>query len=47
MNFNSGDGTRPLNMPELYHPWGYPVVILLMLAISAGQIIFFKRKKWL
>jgi magnesium transporter len=47
MNFDAGDGTRPLNMPELYQPWGYPVVILLMLAISAGQIIFFKRKKWL
>ena len=47
MNFDSGDGSRPLNMPELYQPWGYPAVILLMVAISIGQILFFKRKKWL
>ena len=47
MNFDSGDGSRPLNMPELYQPWGYPVVMLLMLVISIGQILFFKRKKWL
>ena len=47
MNFDAGDGSRPLNMPELYQPWGYPGIVLLMLAISVGQIIFFKRKKWL
>ena len=47
MNFDAADGARPLNMPELYHPWGYPVVMLLMVIISVAQIVFFKRKKWL
>jgi magnesium transporter len=47
MNFDNGDGSRPLNMPELYQPWGYPSVIALMAIIAIGQLIFFKRKKWL
>lgn len=37
----------PLNMPELYHPFGYIGSLLLMAAIAIGQLIFFKRKKWL
>ncbi|MEK7953480.1 magnesium/cobalt transporter CorA [Luteolibacter soli] len=37
----------PLNMPELYHPWGYPGVMAVMLLIAVAQLIFFKRKKWL
>ena len=47
MNFDRGDGTRPLNMPELYQPWGYPLLLLVMVALSVGQIVFFRRKKWL
>ena len=47
MNFDNGDGTRPLNMPELYQPHGYLVCLFVMLCISVGQIIFFRRKKWL
>lgn len=34
-------------MPELRQSWGYPGIMLLMLTIAVGQIIFFKRKKWL
>ena len=47
MNFDNGEGSRPLNMPELYHPYGYVICIAVMLCISIGQIIFFKKKKWL
>jgi magnesium transporter len=47
MNFDGGDGPRPLNMPELYQPYGYIVCLSLMLCISIGQIILFRRKKWL
>ena len=47
MNFDSADGAMPLNMPELHHPHGYIVCVLVMVCISVGQIIFFKRKKWL
>ena len=34
-------------MPELEYRWSYPVVILVCLAIAAGCLIFFKKKKWL
>jgi len=35
------------NMPELYSPYGYVGVMTFMLLISVGQIVYFKRKKWL
>jgi magnesium transporter len=33
-------------MPELEQPWGYPVLLLLMLGIAAGMSIWMWRKKW-
>ena len=47
MNFDYADGKMPLNMPELHQPHGYIACIAVMLAISIGQIVFFKRKNWL
>ena len=47
MNFDSADGQMPLNMPELHHPWGYAICLLLMGSIAFSQILFFRRKKWL
>ncbi len=47
MNFDYSDGKMPFNMPELHMPHGYIVCLVVMIAISVGQIIFFKRKKWL
>ena len=50
MNFASADkqgNPLPWSMPELYHPWGYIAVLVLMLIVAIAQIIFFKRKKWL
>ena len=47
MNFDNADGAMPLNMPELHQPHGYLVCLLVMISISIGQIIFFKKKKWL
>jgi magnesium transporter len=47
MNFDNADGRMPLNMPELHHPLGYVVCVLVMIAIAIGQILFFKRKDWL
>ena len=35
------------NMPELTSKYGYPVVIGIMLLISAAMLYYFKRKKWL
>lgn len=36
-----------LNMPELYHPYGYPILVCVMLLLIAGQLYFFYRKGWL
>ncbi len=35
------------HMPELDWHWGYPLALGLMLAIAAGMLIYFRRKKWL
>ncbi|WP_375416072.1 magnesium/cobalt transporter CorA [uncultured Hymenobacter sp.] len=37
----------PLNMPELWTPYGYPVLISLLLLIVSGQLYYFWRKGWL
>jgi len=47
MNFDYDGGKNPLNMPELHHPHGYLFCILAMVAVAVGQIVFFRRKRWL
>ncbi len=37
----------PLNMPELYLPYGYPAVMVLMGLIFCVQMWFFYKKGWL
>lgn len=44
MNFNTH--VSKWNMPELNWIFGYPFIWLVMLAISGGLILFFKKKKW-
>ncbi|WP_448593448.1 magnesium/cobalt transporter CorA [Thermoflexus hugenholtzii] len=34
-------------MPELEWPWGYPMALLMMVGISAGLALFFRRRGWL
>jgi len=34
-------------MPELEWRWGYPMVWVIMLAVSAAMLVYFRRKKWL
>ncbi len=34
------------HMPELGWRWGYPLVLLLMAGVTAGMLVFFRRKKW-
>ena len=34
-------------MPELEHPWGYPMAYLIMFTISILMLAYFRRKKWL
>lgn len=50
MNFapESAAGEKlPLNMPELYQPHGYVVVMGVMLLIAVVQLVLFRRMKWL
>lgn len=34
-------------MPELHWRWGYPVLWLVMLALTAGMLLAFRRRKWI
>jgi len=34
-------------MPELYQPWGYPTVILLMFVVAVAMVRFFRRRGWM
>jgi len=34
-------------MPELDWIWGYPIVWLIMIAVTITMIVYFKRKKWM
>lgn len=51
MNFSYTDPVSgkilPLNMPELYSPYGYVGVIIVMLIIVALQLYFFYKKGWI
>lgn len=40
-------GMNFTHMPELGHPWGYPAVLGLMAAVTAGLLVFFHRRGWL
>lgn len=45
MNFDP-DASR-WNMPELFLPYGYPLILGLMFMLVCGMLFFFKRKRWL
>ena len=47
MNFDGGDGPRPLNMPELYWYWGYPACLAGMAITALGLVIYFVRQGWI
>ena len=34
-------------MPELEWPWGYPLVLILMLGVTVFMLYYFRRKKWI
>jgi magnesium transporter len=50
MNFapETASGRKlPLNMPELYSPYGYAGVMIFMAVIAIVQLILFRKMKWL
>jgi magnesium transporter len=40
-------GMNFTNMPELHSRWGYPGVLIVMGAIAAVMLVYFRRKGWL
>ena len=34
------------NMPELHWKYGYYAVWIVMISLTAGMIIYFRRRKW-
>jgi magnesium transporter len=46
MNF-ADNTASPWAMPELHWYYGYPLAWLLIAAVAAGMVVFFKRKGWL
>jgi magnesium transporter len=51
MNFSNVDPVTgkplPMNMPELYHPYGYAGVMIFMFIVVAVQVYVFWKKGWL
>ncbi len=50
MNFSREDKyghLNPLNMPELYHPYGYVILLGIMSLVVCGMLYYFYRKGWL
>lgn len=45
MNFENPQ--NPWSMPELHSRYGYPVVLLFMLAVAGMMLFYFRRKRWL
>jgi magnesium transporter len=45
MNFNVE--RSPWNMPELNWYWGYPIIIAVMVLVTFGMVVYFRRKGWL
>ena len=39
-------GMNFVNMPELHWKYGYPVFIVVSVAICVGLVVWFKKKKW-
>lgn len=35
------------HMPELAKPWGYSACLLVMLIVAIGQLVYFKKRRWL
>jgi magnesium transporter len=45
MNFDTK--ASPWNMPELLWPYGYPLILVVLLAVAVALLAFFHRKGWL
>ncbi|MGH7494008.1 MAG: magnesium/cobalt transporter CorA [bacterium] len=35
------------HMPELRWPWGYPLILVLMISLGVGMLVYFRKRKWI
>jgi magnesium transporter len=47
MNFDYDEGRKPLNMPELHHPYGYVLCIAVMVVLATGLLFYFYKQGWI
>jgi magnesium transporter len=40
-------GMNFAHMPELQQPWGYYACLLFMAIVAIGQLLYFKKRRWL
>jgi magnesium transporter len=40
-------GMNFIFLPEIYHPWAYPLVLLSMLILGLVMVAWFRKKRWL
>ncbi|TFF99114.1 MAG: magnesium/cobalt transporter CorA [Promethearchaeota archaeon] len=40
-------GMNFIYMPEVRHPMGYPIIIMVMISIAVLMLLYFKKKKWI
>lgn len=34
-------------MPEISHPWGYPLALASMAAVAAAMLVYFRKRNWI
>jgi magnesium transporter len=47
LTFISGIYGMNFYIPEVHWPWGYPVILVVMLLIALTMLAYFRKKKWL
>ncbi|KLK87332.1 magnesium transporter [Methanoculleus sediminis] len=40
-------GMNFAHMPEISHPWGYPVALASMAAVAAAMLLYFRKRGWI
>ena len=47
LTFIAGVYGMNFDMPEVRHPWGYPIALASMAAVAGVMLLYFKRKGWI
>ncbi|MFN8453915.1 MAG: magnesium/cobalt transporter CorA [Anaerolineae bacterium] len=47
LTFISGIYGMNFYIPEVHWPWGYPVILIIMVLIAMAMLVYFRKKRWL